>query len=132
MGLGRLTAHLRPRPAIPALIVLSIALLIALPAAGRPELGPLVAWGVPIALVVSAGLALAAGFCSFFPPLAWFAFVALAIKPLLALPSAAVLVALALGALLAAAALVIQAWRVATGRFVPTTPGESVEVAPRD
>jgi hypothetical protein len=120
MTFETLTAHFRPRPAIPGVLVLVLGLMIALPAAGRPEVGALVAWGVPLALVGSAGLALAAGFCSFFPPIAWLAVIALAAKPLLAIDAPGIPVALSIGALLALAALGIQAWRVATGRFVPT------------
>jgi hypothetical protein len=131
MNFATLRAHCRPRPAIPALLVLLMGLMIALPAAGRPEVGPLVAWGMPIALVVSAGLALAAGFCSFFPPIAWLAVVALGSKPLLAASAAAIPAALAIGAVLAIAAIGIQGWRVATGRFVPT-PGEPADAASRD
>lgn len=131
MTFATLTGHFRPRPAIPAMLVLLIGLMIALPAAGRPDIGPLVAWGVPIALVVSAGLALAAGFCSFFPPLAWLAVVALASKPLLAVAGAGVRIALLTGAVLAIAALAVQGWRVATGRFVPT-PDAPADAPPRD
>lgn len=131
MTLATLASHFRPRPAIPALLALLIGLMIALPAAGRPDVGPLVAWGVPIALVVSAGLALAAGFCSFAPPMAWLAVVALASKPLLAVAGAGVRFALLAGTALALAGVAIQGWRVATGRFVPT-PDAPADAPPRD
>lgn len=130
MTLARLAAHFRPRPAIPAMLVLLLGLMLAMPAAGRGDFGPLVVWGVPIALVGSAALALAAGFCSFVPPLAWLGVVALGSRSLLAIPTVTIPVALGIGAALAVAALAIQVWRVATGRFVPT-PAESADAPTR-
>ncbi len=131
MDLETLKAHCRPRPAIPALTVLLMGLMLALPAAGRPEVGPLVAWGVPLALVGSAVLAFAAGFCSFVPPLAWLTVVALGSKSLLALPTAAASASLAAGVALSVAALAIQLWRVATRRFVPSR-GDQTDGSPGD
>lgn len=118
--LAQLLSHCRPQPAIPALLLLMVTLLMALPAANQTEPGSLIGWGVPIGLLGSAGLALAAGFCSFFPPLAWLATVALISGPLHAIASSAIVPALWSGVAIALCGLGIQAWRVWTGRFVPT------------
>jgi len=118
--LPTLLAHCRPQPAIPAVLVLMVTLLIALPAAGAAAPGAMVAWGVPLGLLASAGLALAAGFCSFFPPFAWLALAWLAAASLRSIAAPWIEAALWLGSAIAVAAIAIQAWRVATRRFVPT------------
>lgn len=120
MNLNNVLAHCRPQPAIPALLLLMLTLLVALPAAGAATPGALIAWGVPLGLLGSAALALAAGFCSFFPPVAWLAIAWLAAGSLRAIESTWIEPALWFGSAIAAAALAIQAWRVATRRFVPT------------
>lgn len=116
----RLLAHCRPQPAIPALLLLLLTLMIALPAARQPQVSALVAWGVPAGLLGSAGLALAAGFCSFFPPLAWLAVAWLASDRLGSIPASLIEPALWAGTAIALLAIAIQGWRVATSRFVPT------------
>jgi len=118
--LPQLLAHCRPQPAIPALLVLTLTLMIALPAAGQPQPSALVAWGVPLGLVASAGLALAAGFCSFAPPVAWLALAWFASGSLRTIAAAGIEPALLVGTTVAIVALAIQAWRVGTRRFVPT------------
>jgi hypothetical protein len=120
MTLSKLLAHCRPQPAIPALLLLMVTLLVALPAAGATTPGAAIAWGVPLGLLVSAALALAAGFCSFFPPVAWLAIAWLAAGSLRAIAAPWIEPALWFGSAIAAAALALQAWRVATRRFVPT------------
>lgn len=113
-------AHLRPQPAIPAVFVLLLTSVLARMAMGQTEPGMLMTWGVPMGLLVSAGLALAAGFCSFFPPLIW---LALAWWGPLAAPYPqipAMPFAMWIATAVAVAALGIQAWRVSTGRFKPT------------
>ena len=115
-----LVAHCRPQPAIPAMLLLMLVLLVALPAAGSTPPGALLAWGIPLGLLGSAALALAAGFCSFFPPVAWLAVAWLASGSLRAIAAPLVEPALWAGSAIAAAGLAIQAWRVATRRFVPT------------
>jgi hypothetical protein len=113
-------AHLRPQPAIPAAFVLLLTSVLARMAMGASEPGLLMTWGVPLGLLASAGLALAAGFCSFFPPLIW---LVLAWWGPLAAPNpkiAALPVTLWIATAVAVAGLGIQAFRVATGRFKPT------------
>lgn len=118
--LTRVLAHCRPQPAIPALLLLLLTLMMALPAANQPQPGALVTWGVPLGLLASAGLALAAGFCSFFPPLAWLVLAWLASGRLGSIAAALIEPALWAGSAIALLAMVIQSWRVATQRFVPT------------
>lgn len=118
--LATVLAHLRPQPAIPALLLLVLTLMIALPAANQAAPGMLIAWGVPLGLLGSAGLALAAGFCSFFPPLAWLTIAWLGSASLLAIDTPLIDSALWLGTAVALAAIGVQSWRVATQRFVPT------------
>jgi hypothetical protein len=118
--LQRILAHLRPQPAIPAVFVLLLTSVLARVAMGAPEPGLLMTWGVPLGLLASAGLALAAGFCSFFPPLiwlllAWWGPLAAANPKIPWLP-----VALWIATAVACAALLIQAFRVVTGKFKPT------------
>lgn len=120
MNLNTVLAHCRPQPAIPAMLVLVITLLIALPAAGQPQPGAMVTWGVPLGLLASAGLALAAGFCSFFPPAAWLGIAWLAADTLTpaSVPAAAPTHWVASG--MCVIALGLQSWRVLTRRFVPS------------
>lgn len=109
-------ANCRPQPAIPAMLVLVLTLMFA--ASSVASWAP---WAVAAGLVVSCGLAIAAGFCSFFPPLAWLAVAWLAADVLARLPGPLVArVALLVGTVAAVAMLGAQAWRVKTGRFVPT------------
>ncbi len=114
-------AHCRPQPAIPGLLVLFLTVLVAVfthdPGAERSVWALL----IPVALVASCGLAIAASFCSFFPAAAWilvswWALKFTAVGPLPAYNRYVLMVGM--GA--AAAMLVVQGWRVATGRFVPT------------
>jgi hypothetical protein len=118
--LTRVLANCRPQPAIPALLLLLLTLMMALPAANQPQPGALIAWGVPLGLLASAGLALAAGFCSFFPPFAWLALAWLASGRLGSIAAPLIEPALWAGSAIALLAVVIQTWRVATQRFVPT------------
>jgi hypothetical protein len=118
--LRTLLCHCRPQPAIPALLLLMVTLMMALPAANRPQASTLLAWVVPLGLLGSAGLALAAGFCSFFPPLAWLVVAGLASASLRAVAAPSIEPALWAGVAIAVVGLGIQAWRVATRRFVPT------------
>lgn len=124
----RLLAHCRPQPAIPAVIVFFLGVLLPVlsqdPQTGAAPgdaadlwLNLLVTGGI----VASCALAVAAGFCSVFPQAAWFALAVWC----LSLPGAALFPAyvrglLYLGMAVAAGMLVCQAWRVRTGRFVPT------------
>ena len=113
-------AHLRPQPAIPAVFVLLLTWVLARMTMSQPEPGMLLAWGIPLGLLASAGLALAAGFCSFFPPLIW---LVLAWSGPLTAPNPkipALPVAMWIATAVAVAGIAIQAWRVSTGRFKPT------------
>lgn len=120
MTLNTVLAHCRPQPAIPALLLLMLTLLVALPAAGATTPGAVIAWGVPLGLLGSAALALAAGFCSFFPPVVWLAIAWLAAGSLRAIAVPWIEPSLWVGSAVAVAGIAIQAWRVATRRFVPT------------
>ena len=113
-------AHCRPQPAIPAVFVLLLTWFLTRLALGSPEPGALATWGIPLGLVASAGLALAAGFCSFFPPIAWLGLVWLGSVVTNGPVTGTRSIALWIGTALAVAALGIQAWRVASGRFTPT------------
>ena len=116
------TANLRPQPAIPAVLVFLLTILWSVGAATGP--GEPSAWLllVPAGLATSCALAIAAGFCSFFPQLAWILLAAWALKfagvdgPLPAYNRYLLLVGMAA----AAAAAILQFWRVRTGRFQPT------------
>jgi len=129
-----LTANSRPQPAIPALLVLMLAIVIPVLSLQPGEVPDHsnASWVwllVPLAIVGSAGLAVAAGFCSVFPQLIWIAVATWALKftvpggPLPAYNRYAFL----LGILACAAMLVFQVYRVRTGRFVPTIVDEDPE-----
>ncbi len=116
---ARLAAHCRPQPAIPALLVQLLTLLFA--GSSMVAAGGVAVWGVAAGVIVSCALAVAAGFCSFFPPLAWLA-VAWLTADMLAhgLPAPWATVLLLFGSACAVAGLALQGWRVRTGRFVVT------------
>lgn len=126
--LEKLTANSRPQPAIPAVLVLMICGLFA-GAAVQAGSGSLAAWGLTAGLLASCGLAVAAGFCSVFPTLAWIGLAWLLLGG--AAPELAVhtRVALAAGTFAAAAMTLVQVWRVKTGRFVPTITEDAPEEA---
>lgn len=126
--LEKLTANSRPQPAIPAVLVLMICGLFA-GAAVKAGGGSFAAWGLTAGLLASCGLAVAAGFCSVFPTLAWIGLAWLllgATAPALALHTQVALVA---GTIAAAAMTLVQVWRVRTGRFVPTIAEDEPEQA---
>lgn len=114
-----LTANCRPQPAIPALLVLLFCGLFA-GAAVQGGSGSFAAWGLTAGLLVSCGLAIAAGFCSVFPTLAWIALAALLFRSSVAALALHSRVALGIGMLAATGMTFVQIWRVRTGRFVPT------------
>lgn len=119
-----LAANLRPHPAIPAMLVLLFTIVIPVMshepgvAAGG---GSLLSLLIPVGIVASCGLAIAAGFCSLFPQAAWIlvALWALKFTDNGALPAYNRYVLIA-GMIAAAAMIVAQVWRVRTGRFTPT------------
>ena len=114
-----ITANSRPQPAIPAILVL---LLCGLFAGSAVQAGSasFAAWGLTVGLLASCGLAIAAGFCSVFPPLAWIALAGLLFRSSAAVLAVHSRVALGVGMVAAATMTVVQIWRVKTGRFVPT------------
>ncbi len=120
-----LLANFKPHPAIPALIVLIVSTLVPAmsfaPGAVAGEGGSVLLLLIPAGIVVSCGLAVAAGFCSLFPQLAWILVAMWALKFTQSgpLPGYNRMVLLA-GIFAAAAMFIIQIWRVLTGRFQPT------------
>ena len=120
-----LLANFKPQPAIPALIVLIFSIIapaiLADPGAAPGDNGSVWLLLIPVGIVISCGLAVAAGFCSLFPPLAWIAIAVWAFKFTQSgpLPGYNRMVLLA-GIVVAAAMIVVQIWRVRTGRFRPT------------
>jgi hypothetical protein len=124
-GLGEtLAANFRPQPAIPALFVLLLTIFVPV-LSHQPGAAAGAGWAltvlVPLGILASCGLAIAAGFCSLFPQLAWIAVALWALQftdggPL---PSYNRYV-LIVGMVAAAAMIVLQVWRVRTGKFVPT------------
>ncbi len=124
--LETITANSRPQPAIPAVLVLMLCGLFT-GAAVQAGSGSFVAWALTAGLLVSCGLAVAAGFCSVFPTLAWIGLAWLLLggaAPELALHTR---VALGAGTFTAFAMTLFQVWRVRTGRFVPTITGDAPE-----
>lgn len=115
-----IAAHIRPRPAIPAVLVMFAAVL--MPALSAQEgLADWHLWLVSTGLLGSAGLAIAAGFCSLAPHVIWtlLAFWAGTLLRQAGFPS------LQLGLLYllvaaTAAMFAVQLWRIKTRRFVPT------------
>ncbi len=120
----KLLANFRPQPAIPAVLVFMLSVLIpivSLSRQGAASSDSVFMWLVPLGILASCGLAIAAGFCSFFPQTIWIAAAVWALRftdngPLPAY-NRYVLIA---GIVAAAIMIVVQAWRVYTGRFVPT------------
>jgi hypothetical protein len=113
-------ANCRPQPAIPAVLVLL--LMVLLPAmSARTGVSEWQLWLIPAGVLASAGLAIAAGFCSLAPQFIWvvLSWWGLALVGQTGLPgwcSAAIY----FGMMAVSAMFFIQIWRVVTGRFVPT------------
>ena len=115
-----ITANCRPQPAIPA--VLAIFLLVLMPALSASNgLSDWHLWLVPAGLVISCGLAIAAGFCSLAPHVIW-VFLALWANTLLlragfpGFHTGLLYLALAITVIM----FIVQLWRIRTRRFVPT------------
>ena len=123
-----ITGNLRPGPAVPGVLVLLMTIMFTVVTRGGPDAGE-PSWLivlVPVGILASCGLAIAAGFCSFFPQLAWIALAAWALRFTAAggpLPGYNRYVLFA-GMVAAAAMIVVQFWRVRTGKFVPTIRDE--------
>ena len=120
-----LLANFKPQPAIPALFVLLITILAPVmsqgPSAVAGDTGSTFLLLIPVGIVVSCGLAVAAGFCSLFPQMAWIAMATWALKFTQSgpLPAYNYMVLLA-GIVVAGAMVILQVWRVRTGKFQPT------------
>jgi hypothetical protein len=116
-----LIANFRPQPAIPAVFVLLLTVLIAVftfdPDAERGILILL----APVGILASCGLAIAAGFCSLFPHAIWILIAAWALKFTTTGPLPPYnRYVLFTGMFACAVMFFVQIWRVRTGRFVPT------------
>jgi hypothetical protein len=121
----KLLANLRPQPAIPAVFVFFLAVLLPVmsQASQPPDTGTstwlifLVAAGI----LGSCGLAIAAGFCSLFPQIAWFVLAGWCFRfaGTGALPVYNQVV-LSIGIVAVVCMFVVQLWRVRTGKFVAT------------
>ena len=122
--LENFTANCRPQPAIPAVLVLLICAMLVGPALGG---GTLVGWGLTVGVLASCGLAIAAGFCSFFPTAIWIALALLLFGRSAASLPLHTQVALYGGVVAAAGMIGVQVWRVRTGRFVPTITEPAAE-----
>ena len=115
-----LIANIRPQPAIPA--VLAMLLMVLLPAmSAQSGISDLHLWLVPAGLLISCGLAVAAGFCSLAPHVIW-AFLAFWANTLLVRAGFPAWHTGLLYLMLAVAAVmfIVQLWRIRTRRFVPT------------
>lgn len=120
-----LLANLRPQPAIPSMLAFVLCIMIPLMATGSgaaaADSGSIFLLLIPVGITVSCGLAVAAGFCSLFPPLAWIGVAAWAFR----FTQSGVWpgynrVVLVAGIIVSAGMICVQIWRVRTGRFQPT------------
>jgi hypothetical protein len=120
--LESLIANCRPQPAIPALLVLMLTLMFAVTRGAAPAGGAdWTTWVTVAGLLASCGLAIAAGFCSLFPPLSWIVVAWLGLDVIGRVPGAAYTRATFVAGVVAAVLMIaLQTWRVRTGRFVPT------------
>lgn len=124
--LETVTANSRPQPAIPAVLVLMLCGLFA-GAAMQGGSGSFAAWALTVGLLASCGLAIAAGFCSVFPPLAWIGLAWLLFGAAASELAMHTRVALGAGTVAAVAMTLAQVWRVRTRRFVPTITEDEPE-----
>ncbi|HJP39568.1 MAG: hypothetical protein QF483_05445 [Gammaproteobacteria bacterium] len=120
-----LMANFKPQPAMPALIVFVLSVLLPAMSAGQNAVagdgGSVFLLFIPVGIIVSCGLAIAAGFCSLFPQGAWIALAVWSLEFMQAesLPGYNRIVLLA-GIFIVAVMFVVQVWRVKTGKFQPT------------
>jgi len=110
---------------MPALIVFVLSVLLPAMSAGQNAVagdgGSVFLLFIPVGIIVSCGLAIAAGFCSLFPQGAWIALAVWSLEFMQAesLPGYNRIVLLA-GIFIVAVMFVVQVWRVKTGKFQPT------------
>lgn len=115
----KIVANTRLWPAAPAVLVLLLAFM-AVPMTGEAVAADVTVRSLAIAagLIISCGLAIAAGFCSVAPPIVWIiGALAMAASDQLAPWHSGLIY---LGMTFAVAMIGFQLWRVYTGRFVPT------------
>jgi len=115
-------ANCRPRPAIPALVTLLLAVLLpAMSALPAGNAGGLLIALLPVGTVLSCALAVGAGFCSLAPPALWLvgAGWALSLIGRAGLPGWQTGIVYAC-MVVAVTMIFVQLWRIRTGRFVPT------------
>ena len=116
-------AHFRWQPAIPSVLAFFVLVQVPTLLGAAPNACDNALWfWLPIAgIVISCGLAVAAGFCSLFPQAAWLLLAMWMLnfvnRGLLAEANRYVIYA---GIGIALAAFALQLWRVLTKRFVPT------------
>ncbi len=122
-----LLANFKPQPAIPALFVFVLCIFVSTlshdpsAASGTSNGGSIFLLLIPAGIIVSCGLAVAAGFCSLFPQLAWIALATWALKLTQSGPWPAYnRWVLLVGIVIAVAMIFVQIWRVQTGKFQPT------------
>lgn len=122
-----LTANSRPQPAIPAVIVFLLTIMTPIfslePGVTPDHANASLVWLlVPLGILSSCALAIAAGFCSVFPQAFWIVLAAWALKftePGGPLPPYNRWVFM-IGMLACAAMFVAQVYRIRNGQFVPT------------
>ena len=122
-------SNCRPQPAIPAVLVLFLMVLMpAMTLQASAAQGGWMVWVIAAGVVISCALAIAAGFCSFAPQALWIALALWAMQLFgrAGLPQALQQL-LVTGIAVATLMIAVQAWRVATGRFVPTVVDETDE-----
>jgi hypothetical protein len=116
-------ANCRPQPAIPAVLIFFLMVLMPAVTLESQSVGSggWLLWMIGAGIVISCALAIAAGFCSFAPQALWIglALWAATLFERLELPGALRWLLIA-GILSAAGMMIVQLWRVTTGRFVPT------------
>ena len=122
----KILANVRPQPAIPSAIVFFLSMIWPIMFAdpdglSAPFGNSFAHYLIALGLVVSVGLAIAAGFCSLFPQALWIvlALWGLSLIDRNGLPPELRNV-LGLGIVLAVFMIGFQLWRILTQRFVPT------------
>lgn len=116
----QILANTRPQPAIPAVLALMLMVLLPAMSAGA-GVSAWHVWLLPVGVLVSAGLAVAAGFCSLAPQLIWLllSLWGLTLVGRTELPVWHETI-FYLAAIAVSAMFFIQLWRIITRRFVPT------------
>jgi len=119
----QITANSRPKPAIPALFATFAFVLFPISTMLTQSTEPASwqLWLVPLGLVASCALAIGAGLCSVAPPAIWIlcAIWILSLIERVGLPMAHSYITFA-GIAASAITIVVQIWRIRTGRFTPT------------